>query len=354
MLFYYVIRRKKLEQKLKELKQNILNELEPLVKNNCSNTKEVYAIQTKYLGKTGSISLLLRELGKVDKEQRPVLGALINSAKEWAQNQIDKTLEIVSKNQLEARYENEKIDISLPANKNNIGHLHPITLIEKEFIDIFEGLGFEMFEGPEIENDYYNFTALNVPKDHPARDMQDTFFINEDLLLRTQTSAGQIRVMENKKPPIKVLIPGKVFRVEDDATHSPVFHQMEGLIVDKNLTVCDLYGILDYLAKKLFSDNVKTRLRPSFFPFTEPSVELDVSCFKCGGKGCSLCKNTGWIEVLGGGMVHPNVLKNVGIDPEEYNGVALGVGMDRIAMLKYGIPNIKLLFENDIRLLKQF
>ncbi|MDD4815564.1 MAG: phenylalanine--tRNA ligase subunit alpha [Clostridia bacterium] len=319
-----------------------------------SNSKEFFELQAKYLGKSGEITGLMKELGKVSKEERPALGKLINSFKVWAENEFSYELKKIGKKELEEKYKSEKIDISMPSKSQKVGSLHPITLIKKEMIEIFEGLGFSMFEGPEIESDYYNFTALNVPKDHPARDMQDTFFINAEMLLRTQTSPGQIRVMEQRKPPIKVMVPGKVFRSDDDATHSPMFHQMEGLVVDKGLTVCDLYGVLDNLAKALFDKNTKTRLRPSFFPFTEPSVEVDVQCFNCSGAGCKLCKNTGWIEVLGGGMVHPNVLKNGGIDPEIYTGLALGVGMDRIAMLKYGIPNIKLLFENDIRLLKQF
>lgn len=338
-----------MEEKIKLLQEEISKELEQV-----SSSKTLYDLQAKYLGKSGEITGLLRELGKVDKTERPALGKLINNFKVWAENLFLFELKKLEKKELEKKYEQEKIDITLPSKAQKVGSLHPITLIKKEMISIFEGLGFSVFEGPEIESDYYNFSALNVPKDHPARDMQDTFFINAEMLLRTQTSPGQIRVMEQQKPPIKVLVPGRVFRSDDDATHSPMFHQMEGLVVDKGLTVCDLYGVLDNLAKSLFDKNTKTRLRPSFFPFTEPSVEVDVECFNCGGKGCKLCKNTGWIEVLGGGMVHPTVLKNGGIDPEVYTGIALGVGMDRIAMLKYGIPNIKLLFENDLRLLKQF
>ncbi|HJA02825.1 MAG TPA: phenylalanine--tRNA ligase subunit alpha, partial [Candidatus Gallimonas gallistercoris] len=219
---------------------------------------------------------------------------------------------------------------------------------------IFAGMGFEIFEGPEIENDYYNFTALNTPADHPARDMQDTFYLSEEYLLRTQTSSGQIRFMEEHRPPIKMLSPGRVFRSDDDATHSPMFHQMEGLVVDKNVTLCDLQGMLDEFARTMFSSSSKTRLRPSYFPFTEPSVEVDVSCAACGGKGCSLCKGTGWIEVLGAGMVNRRVLENCHIDPDEYTGFAFGMGIERIAMLKYGINNIKLLTENDVRFLEQF
>ena len=256
--------------------------------------------------------------------------------------------------ELGQRYEKEKIDVTLPGKQRKKGAFHPDTLIIDELVSVFSGMGFEIYEGPEIENDYYNFTALNTPKDHPARDMQDTFYLGADYLLRTQTSAGQIRVMENKKPPIKILSPGKVYRFDDDATHSPMFSQMEGLVVDKGITLCDLKGMLDEFARKVFGDGIKTRLRPSYFPFTEPSVEVDVSCFECGGKGCKLCKGTGWIEVLGAGMVNRAVLQNCGIDPDEYTGFAFGMGIERIAMLKYGINNMKLLFEGDVRFLKQF
>lgn len=256
--------------------------------------------------------------------------------------------------ELERKYASEKIDVTAPGKHVETGALHPITLVKNEIIDIFSGMGFDVFEGPEIETDYYNFTALNTPKDHPARDMQDTFYLTEEFLLRTQTSAGQIRVMEKQKPPIKVLSPGKVFRSDDDATHSPMFAQMEGLVVDKGITLCDLQGMLDMFAEKIFGSGVRTRLRPSYFPFTEPSVEVDVSCFECGGKGCRLCKGTGWIEVLGGGMVNRHVLENCGVDPDVYTGLAFGIGIERIAMLKYGINNMKNLFENDVRLLRQF
>ena len=338
-----------MKEKIENLKQEITGLLPSI-----STNKEFYETQSAYLGKSGKITSLLRELGKAPKEDRPMLGKAINELKVWAENAFSGAEKTVNQAELLKRYESEKIDITMPSEDYEVGALHPITRIKNEIIDIFAGLGFSVFEGPEIEDDFHNFTALNVPKDHPARDMQDTFFVTEDLLLRTQTSPGQIRVMETQKPPIKVLVPGRVFRVEDDATHSPMFHQMEGLVIDKNLSVKDLHGILDHLAKKLFDENTKTRLRPSFFPFTEPSVEVDVTCCVCHGKGCKLCKNTGWIEVLGGGVVHKKVLENGGIDPSEYSGIALGVGMDRIAMLKYGVPNIKLLFENDKRLLKQF
>ena len=246
------------------------------------------------------------------------------------------------------------MDIPLPAKTRAVGGLHPLTLVTNQIIDVFSGMGFAVAESPEIEDDDHNFTRLNVPKDHPARDMQDTFYLSDEFLLRTQTSGGQIRTMDSQKPPIKVLIPGRVFRSDSDATHSPMFHQMEGLVVDKGITLGDLQGALNTFVQKLFGADTRTRLRPSYFPFTEPSVEVDVSCFECHGKGCPLCKHTGWIEVLGGGVVNRKVLENCSIDPDEYSGFAFGIGIERIAMLKYGINNIGLMFENNLQFLKQF
>ena len=311
-------------------------------------------LRERFLSRAGEIPNLMKEMKNVPKEERPAFGKIINEFKEWAEERFDEVDETLKKADLAAKNANEAVDVTMPAVKNDTGALHPVTITKNEIISIFQGMGFEVFEGPEIETDYYNFTALNVPEDHPARAEQDTFYITEKILLRTQTSPGQIRTMEAKKPPIKVLSPGRVFRSDYDATHSPMFHQMEGLVVDKNISVCDLYGMLDLLAKKIFSGDTKTRLRPSFFPFTEPSVEVDVTCCECGGKGCKLCKGTGWIEVLGGGIVNRVVLENCGIDPEEYSGLAFGIGIDRIAMLKYGINNIHILFDNDIRTLQQF
>lgn len=288
------------------------------------------------------------------KEEKPAFGKLVNEFKQSMESAFEARAAVVKQMEMEKKYAAERIDISMPGRKYKAGALHPITLVKNELIDIFAGMGFKVFEGPEIETDYYNFTALNTPKDHPARDMQDTFYLAENLLLRTQTSAGQIRVMEKESPPIKILSPGRVFRSDDDATHSPMFHQMEGLVVDKGITLCDLQGMLGEFARKMFSESTKVRLRPSFFPFTEPSVEVDLSCSECGGKGCRLCKGTGWIEVLGAGMVNRHVLENCGVDPDEYTGFAFGMGVERIAMLKYGINNIKTLFENDARFLEQF
>jgi len=308
----------------------------------------------KYLSKNGEVAGLTKSLRDVPKEDRPAVGKTINEFKQWAEAQYQALSEQVEKAALEARNAAETVDITMPAKIRQTGSLHPITLVKNEIIDVFAGMGFEIYEGPEIEDDDHNFTRLNVPKNHPARDMQDTFYVADDIVLRTQTSGGQIRVMDMEKPPIKVLAPGRVFRSDSDATHSPMFHQMEGLVVDKGITLCDLQGMLDKFVQALFGADVKTRLRPSYFPFTEPSVEVDVSCFECGGKGCPLCKHTGWIEVLGGGVVNRKVLENCNIDPDEYSGFAFGIGIERIAMLKYGINNIGLMFENDLRFLKQF
>lgn len=318
------------------------------------SSKQLQEVKMNFLGKTGRVSELMKCMRDVIAEKKREVGKLLNDLRERTEQKFNELNEKLKKRELEERFANEKIDVTMPAKPHTSGSFHPNTLIRDELVSIFSGMGFEVFEGPEIENDYYNFTALNTPKDHPARDMQDTFYLSPDLLLRTQTSAGQIRVMENKKPPIKILSPGKVYRSDDDATHSPMFSQMEGLVVDKGITLCDLKGMLDEFARKVFGDGVKTRLRPSYFPFTEPSVEVDVSCFECGGKGCRLCKGTGWIEVLGAGMVHPFVLENCNIDSTKYTGYAFGVGVERIAMIKYGIPDIRLFYENDVRFLKQF
>ncbi len=334
---------------LEQIRQEIIAGAE-----NLNSSKEVYEFRKQYLdGKTGKIGLLMREMKNIPKEEKAAYGKGVNELKEWALAFIVDLDEKMKEKELMARYEAEKIDISLPAVEQAEGNLHPITLVKNEIIGIFENMGFEIFEGPEIETDYYNFTALNTPQDHPARDMQDTFYLSPEFLLRTQTSAGQIHVMEKKQPPIKILSPGKVFRSDDDATHSPMFTQMEGLVVDKGITLCDLQGMLDEFVQKIYGEGTKTRLRPSYFPFTEPSVEVDCSCFACGGEGCKLCKGTGWIEILGAGVVNNKVLENCGIDTEVYSGFAFGIGIERTAMLKYGINNIKLLFESDIKVLNQ-
>ena len=338
-----------MDQKIRELREQMEARLGAI------DTKEkLSAFWQDFLGKKGSIAELMKGLGAVSKEERPVMGKVINEFKTLAEEKYRAVSEKMEQLELAARNRNEQVDITLPGKKQSLGGLHPLTIVRNEMINVFAGMGFEVFEGPEIEDDDHNFTRLNVPKDHPSRDMQDTFYLENELLLRTQTSGGQIRVMDMKKPPIKVLVPGRVFRSDSDASHSPMFHQMEGLVVDKHITLCDLQGMLDKFVQQLFDADVKTRLRASYLPFTEPSVEVDVSCFECGGKGCSLCKHTGWIEVLGGGVVHPHVLENCGIDSKKYSGIAFGIGIERITMLKYGINNIGLLFENDMRFLKQF
>ena len=318
------------------------------------DSRALYEAKMRFLGRMGRVAALYKKLKELPPEERPAFGQQINDLRRIIEERAAELDAKLRENEMGARLATERVDVTMPGRRARQGALHPVTRVRNQLIDIFAGMGFEIFEGPEIENDYYNFTALNTPADHPARDMQDTFYVADGILLRTQTSAGQIRLMEKKKPPIKMLSPGRVFRSDDDATHSPMFHQMEGLVVDKHVTLCDLQGMLDEFARIMFSESSRTRLRPSYFPFTEPSVEVDVSCHACGGKGCPLCKGTGWIEVLGAGMVNRHVLENCGIDPDEYSGFAFGMGIERIAMLKYGINNIKLLTENDVRFLEQF
>lgn len=332
------------------IRQEILEGMEK----HASSRAAAFELRKQFLdSKTGKISQLMKEMKSIAPEERAGFGKNVNELKEWAQQHFAELDEKMKARELQRRYESEKIDVTMPAEVTETGNLHPITQTRNQMIDIFAGMGFVVYEPREIENDYYNFTALNTPKDHPARDMQDTFYLSQDFLLATQTSAAQIHAMETRELPIKMLAPGKVFRSDDDATHSPMFHQMEGLVVDKNITLCDLKGMLDMFVKKMYGESATTRLRPSYFPFTEPSVEVDVSCFECGGKGCKLCKGTGWIEILGGGIVNKKVLENCGIDSEEYSGLAFGIGIERVAMLKYGINNIKLLYESDLRALRQ-
>ena len=340
---------------LEELRGRIAAVQEEILKETAdlTDSKAVYELKKSFLDKSGRIGQLMRYMKDIDPTQRAEFGKNVNALKDWALEYFNSMDDEMKRRELQAQYEREKIDITMPSRRRIAGNLHPVTQVRNQLIDIFSGMGFEIFEGTEVENDYYNFTALNTPKDHPARDMQDTFYLSPDFVLRTQTSAAQIHVMENEKPPIKILSPGKVFRSDDDATHSPMFSQMEGLVVDKGITLGDLQGMLDVFVKKVFGDDTRTRLRPSFFPFTEPSVEVDVSCFECGGKGCSLCKHTGWIEILGAGIVNRKVLENCGVDPDVYSGLAFGIGIERVAMLKYGINNIKQLFESDLRVLEQ-
>ncbi len=322
---------------------------------NAANSAEIENLRVKYLGKKGELTAILKQMGGLAPEERPIMGQLVNQAKAEVESLIAEKSEQMQKAALEQKLKDETIDITLPATEITKGKLHPLNTVLNDMIDIFTSMGFDVVDGPEVETDHYNFECLNVPADHPARDMQDTFYLAENLLLRTQTSAAQIRTMENRKPPIRVICPGRVFRADEvDATHSPVFHQIEGLVVDKGITMCDLKGVLEEFAREIYGKDTAVKFRPSFFPFTEPSVEVDVTCSECGGKGCRVCKGSGWIEILGAGMVHPNVLRSCGIDPEEYSGFAFGIGLDRLTTTRYKISDIRLLFENDKRFLDQF
>ncbi len=312
-------------------------------------------IRVAYLGKKGELTNVLKSMKDVAPEDRPMVGQLVNEARTALEEKLDEKRTAFEKKLREEQIAKETIDVTLPAKKPMMGHRHPNTIALEEVERIFVGMGYEVVEGPEVEYDYYNFEALNIPANHPAKDEQDTFYITGDILLRTQTSPVQVREMEKGKLPIRMLAPGRVFRSDEvDATHSPSFHQIEGLVIDKNITFSDLKGTLEEFARQLFGEDTKVKFRPHHFPFTEPSAEVDVSCFKCGGKGCRFCKGSGWIEILGCGMVHPKVLKMSGIDPNEYTGFAFGVGLERIALLKYEIDDMRLLYENDTRFLKQF
>ncbi|MBQ4119323.1 MAG: phenylalanine--tRNA ligase subunit alpha [Clostridia bacterium] len=339
-----------MKTQLEAIKTQAITELE-----NAQNGTEIEALRVKYLGKKGELTAILKQMGGLSPEERPIMGQLVNQAKAELETLIAEKTELMKKAALEQKLKDETIDITLPAKEINKGKLHPLNTVLDDMIDIFTSMGFDVVDGPEVETDHYNFECLNVPQDHPARDMQDTFYLAENLLLRTQTSAAQIRTMENRKPPIRVICPGRVFRADEvDATHSPVFHQIEGLVVDKGITMCDLKGVLEEFAHEIYGKDTAVKFRPSFFPFTEPSVEVDVTCSECGGKGCRVCKGSGWIEILGAGMVHPNVLRSCGIDPEEYSGFAFGIGLDRLTTTRYKISDIRLLFENDKRFLEQF
>lgn len=312
-------------------------------------------VRVAFTGKKGELTEVLKGMKDVAKEERPKVGALVNETRDAIERAINEAREKLEEQALVARLAKEKIDVTLPAKKQEIGHRHPNAIALKELEDIFIGMGYEVVEGPEVEKDYYNFEALNIPADHPAKDEQDTFYINGEMLLRTQTSGTQIHEMEKGKLPIKMISPGRVFRADEvDATHSPSFHQIEGLVIDKEVSFADLKGTLETFAKKLFGDDTKVKFRPHHFPFTEPSAEMDVSCFKCKGAGCRFCKGEGWIEILGCGMVHPHVLEMCNIDPLKYKGFAFGIGLERIALLKYEIDDMRLLYENDIRFLRQF
>lgn len=339
-----------MKQQLEQIKKTAEEQLA-----NAETIEALEEARIKYLGKKGELTSILKGMGSLSAEERPVIGALANEVREFLTNAIDS-----KKAEMEAKLQDEKlkkevIDITMPGKRSKVGNLHPLTKVLDEFKDTVIGMGFEIAEGPDVETDYYNFEALNIPKNHPARDTQDSFYVEDSIVLRTQTSPMQIRVMENKKPPIRIIAPGRVYRSDAmDATHSPIFHQIEGLVVDKGITMADLKGTLEALIKSIYGDRAVCRFRPHHFPFTEPSVETDVQCFNCGGKGCSMCKGEGWIEILGGGMVHPKVLANCGIDPEVYSGFAFGIGLERLVMGRYDINDIRLFYENDVRFLKQF
>ena len=316
---------------------------------------DVEALRVKYLGKKGELTSVLRSMGSLSAEERPAMGQLANEIRSSIEALIEKKAAERKAEQMKKKLDAEKLDVTVPGDRVAVGKPHPLTLVRRQLEDIFIGMGYEIAEGPEVEYDYYNFQALNIPKDHPARDMQDTFYITDNILLRSQTSPVQVRTMEKKRPPIKIISPGRVYRSDPmDATHSPVFHQVEGLVVDRGITMGDLKGTLEQFAKTMFGEDTRIRFRPHHFPFTEPSAEVDVSCFVCGGKGCRLCKGEGWIEILGAGMVHPNVLRGCDIDPNEYSGFAFGLGVERIVMLKYHIDDLRMFYENDVRFLSQF
>ncbi|MEG0238364.1 MAG: phenylalanine--tRNA ligase subunit alpha [Clostridium sp.] len=339
-----------MQEQLKKIQELAINEIE-----NAKTSSEIEEIRVKFLGKKGELTTILRGMKDVSQEERPLVGKMVNEVKSSVEENIEKASKAIKNKEKLEKLSSEVIDISLPGKRSRVGKKHPLYLTLENMKNIFVSMGFTIEEGPEIELDKYNFEALNIPKDHPARSEQDTFYINDSLVLRTQTSPVQVRTMENQKPPIKMISPGKVYRSDDvDATHSPIFYQMEGLVIDKGVTFADLKGTLELFAKKMFGSSVKTKFRPHHFPFTEPSAEMDATCFVCGGKGCKVCKGSGWIEILGCGMVHPQVLRNCGIDPEEYSGFAFGFGVDRMVMLKYGIDDIRLLYESDMRFLDQF
>jgi phenylalanyl-tRNA synthetase alpha chain len=339
-----------IKEKLDDIKQNAIDELK-----NIKDDIQVEDIRVKYLGKKGELTKILRGMKDLSKEERPVIGKLANEIRNTLESAIEETSSKIKKLKRESKLESEVIDITMPGRKQVIGKRHPLEQTLEEMKQIFISMGFSIEDGPEVEKDYYNFEALNIPKNHPARGEQDTFYINDNVVLRTQTSPTQIRTMEKQKPPIKMISPGKVYRSDAvDATHSPIFYQMEGLVVDKGITFANLKGTLELFAKKMFGSEMKTKFRPHHFPFTEPSAEMDATCFVCNGKGCKVCKGEGWIELLGCGMVHPQVLRNCGIDPEVYSGFAFGMGVDRMVMLKYGIDDIRNMYESDMRFLNQF
>ena len=340
-----------MEAQLREIEQRALASVA-----GAGDLEEINQVRVNFLGKKGQLTTVLRGMGGLGPEERPRVGQVANEVRQRLEEVLAQRTEELKVEEKKKRLASESIDITMPGTAFNLGGLHPLTRVSRQIEDIFLGMGFSIAQGPEVEMDYYNFEALNLPKDHPARDMQDTFFINPEVLLRTHTSPVQVRTMEKTAPglPVKIIAPGRVYRRDDDATHSPMFHQVEGLAIDRRITFGDLRGILQAFASEMFGPSTKTRFRPSFFPFTEPSAEVDISCGMCGGKGCRVCSHTGWLEILGCGMVHPRVLEMSGYNPEDVTGFAFGMGVERIAMLKYDITDMRLLFENDVRFLKQF
>lgn len=343
-------RKNEMKAKLQAIKEEALSLMEA-----ADSLDKLNEVRVGFLGKKGKLTAVMKGMKDVAPQDRPAFGQMVNEARGQIEEVLEASRKRLEAQALELQLAEEVIDVTLPAKKNSVGHRHPNTITLEEVERIFIGMGYEIVEGPEVEYDKYNFELLNIPANHPAKDEQDTFYVNKEIVLRTQTSPVQARIMEQGKLPIRVLSPGRVFRSDEvDATHSPSFHQIEGLVIDKNITFADLKGTLEQFAKELFGKNTKTKFRPHHFPFTEPSAEVDVSCFKCGGKGCRFCKGSGWIEILGCGMVHPHVLEMCGIDPNEYTGFAFGVGLERIALLKDEIDDMRLLYENDVRFLKQF
>lgn len=339
-----------MKEKLQQIRGNAMAQMKE-----AGSLDKLNEIKVAFLGKKGELTTIMKSMKDIPKEERPAFGQMVNEVRAEIENALDEMKQTLSKKARELQMKAEVIDVTLPAKKSNLGHRHPNTIALEEVERIFVGMGYEVVEGPEVEKDYYNFEALNIPANHPAKDEQDTFYINKDMLLRTQTSGVQVHEMEKGKLPIRMIAPGRVYRSDEvDATHSPCFHQIEGLVIDKNITFADLKGTLAEFARELFGENTKVKFRPHHFPFTEPSAEVDVTCFKCGGKGCRMCKGSGWIEILGCGMVHPRVLEMSGIDPNEYSGFAFGVGLERITLLKYEIDDMRLMYENDVRFLKQF
>ena len=339
-----------MQDQLKAIREHVIEDLKSVQDSNA-----LEQLRVRVLGKKGELTAILRGMGKVPAEERPAIGRIVNETREKLESAIDETAVALRAREKDFRLRREAIDVTLPGTERTAGSLHPMNIVLEDLLTIFTGMGFEAVEGPEIEYDRFNFELLNVPKNHPARDAQDTFYIDDNVVLRSQTSPVQARIMTTRKPPIRIISPGRVYRADEvDATHSPVFHQIEGLVIDENISIADLKGTLDTFAKRLYGMGVSTRFRPSFFPFTEPSAEVDLTCASCGGKGCRMCKGTGWIEVLGAGMVNPKVLDMCGIDSKKYSGFAFGMGIDRLTILKYNVPDMRYLYENDLRFLKQF